>query len=43
MRIQECPPFSKRKAWLVIERNGTGLGEAAAEPRHPGHRPACCR
>src|ERR1700710_1066494 len=22
VRIEECPPFSKRKAWLVVERNG---------------------
>lgn len=25
VRIEECPPISKRKAWLVIERNGTAL------------------
>jgi len=22
VRIEECPPISKRKAWMVIERNG---------------------
>ena len=27
VRIEECPPYSKRKAWLVIERNGTPLVE----------------
>jgi small subunit ribosomal protein S17 len=25
VRIEECPPISKRKAWLVIERNGENL------------------
>jgi small subunit ribosomal protein S17 len=25
VRIEECPPISKRKAWLVIERNGTPI------------------
>ena len=25
VRIEECPPISKRKTWLVIERNGTSL------------------
>ena len=32
VRIEECPPISKRKTWLVIERNGQSLvkeGEAA--------------
>ena len=29
VRIEECPPISKRKAWMVIERNGQALG---AEP-----------
>ena len=29
VRIIECPPMSKRKTWLVIERNGEAL--AAAE------------
>jgi len=26
VRIEECPPISKRKTWLVIERNGEALG-----------------
>ena len=26
VRIEECPPISKRKTWLVIERNGQALG-----------------
>jgi small subunit ribosomal protein S17 len=37
VRIEECPPISKRKTWTVIERNGsavssetaTGLGASA--------------
>ena len=28
VRIVECPPISKRKAWTVIERNGAVLGSA---------------
>ncbi len=39
VRIEECPPISKRKAWTVIERNGTPLGEpgavASPEPASP--------
>ena len=31
VRIIECPPISKRKTWLVIERNGETL--AGAETR----------
>ena len=31
VRIEECPPISKRKTWMVVERNGAKLG-AAAEP-----------
>ena len=27
VRIEECPPLSKRKAWLVIERNGEPVGD----------------
>jgi small subunit ribosomal protein S17 len=26
VRIEECPPISKRKTWLVIERNGLSVG-----------------
>ena len=29
VQIEECPPFSKRKAWLVVQRNGEPLGGAA--------------
>jgi small subunit ribosomal protein S17 len=28
VRIEECRPISKRKTWMVIERNGVKLGEA---------------
>jgi small subunit ribosomal protein S17 len=31
VRIEEHAPYSKRKAWLVIERNGEALAAAAAE------------
>ena len=26
VRIEECRPISKRKTWMVIERNGAPLG-----------------
>jgi small subunit ribosomal protein S17 len=32
VRIEECPPVSKRKAWLVIERNGQNLFPEIATP-----------
>ena len=40
VRIVECPPISKRKAWTVVERNGRLLSEApdeaiAAAEAHP--------
>ena len=32
VRIEECRPISKRKTWLVVERNGQAVGgEASAE------------
>jgi small subunit ribosomal protein S17 len=30
VRIEECRPFSKRKSWLVIERNGQPVAESAS-------------
>jgi small subunit ribosomal protein S17 len=30
VRIEECPRISKRKAWLVIERNGERSAPAAS-------------
>ena len=27
VRIEECRPISKRKTWMVIERNGAPLGD----------------
>jgi small subunit ribosomal protein S17 len=32
VRIEECPPISKRKAWQVVERNGQSLTAAAETP-----------
>jgi small subunit ribosomal protein S17 len=29
VRIEECPPISKRKTWLVVERNGQALAADA--------------
>ena len=29
VRIEECPPISKRKTWLVVERNGLPVGAEA--------------
>ena len=32
VQIEECPPMSKRKAWLVVQRNGASFdGRAAAD------------
>ncbi|WP_135469637.1 30S ribosomal protein S17 [Crenalkalicoccus roseus] len=31
VQIEECPPISKRKAWMVITRNGQPLGAPAGE------------
>jgi small subunit ribosomal protein S17 len=31
VRIEECRPISKRKTWLVVERNGAPLAAAATE------------
>jgi small subunit ribosomal protein S17 len=30
VRIEECRPISKRKTWMVIERNGEAMAAAAA-------------
>ena len=30
VRIEECRPISKRKTWLVVERNGKPLAESVA-------------
>jgi small subunit ribosomal protein S17 len=32
VRIEECPPISKRKTWLVIERNGQSLATEEGVP-----------
>jgi small subunit ribosomal protein S17 len=38
VRIEECRPISKRKTWLVIERNGAPLGASLdAHPEAVGH------
>ena len=31
VRIEECRPISKRKTWLVVERNGQPFGATAAD------------
>jgi small subunit ribosomal protein S17 len=32
VQIEECPPLSKRKAWMVVQRNGEALsGPAVAQ------------
>ncbi|MBN8902746.1 MAG: 30S ribosomal protein S17, partial [Rhodospirillales bacterium] len=31
VRIIECPPISKRKTWMLIERNGEIVGSADAD------------
>jgi small subunit ribosomal protein S17 len=46
VRIEECRPISKRKSWLVIERNGEavaepeGLNLRASAPEIPASAPA---
>jgi len=32
VRIEECRPISKRKTWMVIERNGAPLGVSLGVP-----------
>jgi small subunit ribosomal protein S17 len=32
VRIEECRPISKRKTWMVVERNGESVGAPAAAP-----------
>ena len=36
VRIEECAPISKRKTWVVVERNGAA--PAPAESRREGSR-----
>ena len=31
VRIIECPPISKRKTWMLIERNGAPIAGVSAE------------
>ncbi len=41
VRIEECPPISKRKTWMVIERNGAPLADHVPAPEHvPASEPA---
>jgi small subunit ribosomal protein S17 len=35
VRIEECAPISKRKTWMVTERNGAALAGAAAAESAP--------
>jgi len=39
VRIEECKPISKRKSWLVVQRNGHLFGETTAQAP-VGHAPA---
>ncbi len=47
VKIEECRPISKRKSWLVIERNGEAVPEPAglslrapAQPAEPAQAQA---
>ena len=31
VRIIECPPISKRKTWILLERNGEMVGDVPAD------------
>jgi small subunit ribosomal protein S17 len=35
VRIEECRPISKRKTWIVIERNGTPMFDEAPATAEP--------
>jgi small subunit ribosomal protein S17 len=35
VRIEECRPISKRKTWIVIERNGTAMFDEPAAADAP--------
>jgi small subunit ribosomal protein S17 len=35
VRIEECRPISKRKTWIVIERNGTAMFDEPAAAEAP--------
>ena len=39
VRIIECPPISKRKTWILVERNGEPVGESAAASPSPSALP----
>jgi small subunit ribosomal protein S17 len=36
VRIVECRPISKRKTWMVVERNGEALRAAQPAPQSEG-------
>jgi small subunit ribosomal protein S17 len=40
VRIEECPPISKRKTWMVIERNGGPLVAPVPSSEVPMSEPA---
>jgi small subunit ribosomal protein S17 len=40
VRIEECAPISKRKTWMVIERNGQPFDGAARAGATPATTPA---
>src|ERR1700684_1834219 len=40
VRIEECPPISKRKTWLGVERNGQGLAAQVAGAQAGGAQAA---
>ena len=35
VRIEECRPISKRKTWMVVERNGAAVADAGASAAQP--------
>ena len=40
VRIEECRPISKRKTWMVVERNGQALAPAGAPAAEAAPAPA---
>ncbi len=40
VRIEECRPISKRKTWMLVERNGEKLSDGMPEAATPVAAPA---
>jgi len=43
VRIEECRPISKRKTWIVVERNGQSVGDRTVAAESPTAEPAAAQ